>query len=376
MILKNATILNKDFEFVNADIEIKDGVITNIAPSIAGDDAIDFSGKKILPGAIDIHTHGAVGHDHCFNSEQGLLHVAEYEAKCGVTSFLPTTMTVSEQMITDACKNIAEFIKKDHRGATPLGVHLEGPFFSMAKRGAQAAEHIKTPDIEMLNRINDACGNIVKIVDIAPEVEGAYEFIKQAKDICTVSCGHTAADYQTTMGAYECGATHTVHLYNAMTGATHREPGVVGAAWDCDNVTAELICDGIHIHPAIIRTTFKILGKRVVMISDSLSGAGLADGESFLDAAGHTIYVNGGKATLKDGTIAGSTTNLFECVRRVVSFGIPLEQAMYAASYAPAKVIGMDNILGSIDIGKRADLVVVDDDLNIEAVFVKGKREV
>ncbi len=375
MILKNATILNDDFKFERADIQIDGEVITKIGSDLTGENEIDLEGKLILPGAIDIHTHGAVCHDHSLGNTEGLARVAEFEAKNGVTSFLPTTMTVSEEMLTDAVKTIAEFIKTQERGATPLGVHLEGPFFSMSKRGAQAAEHIKAPDFEMFKKINDACGGIVKIIDIAPETEGAYDFIKKAKDVCTVSCGHTAADYDTTMGAYEAGATHTVHLYNAMTGATHREPGVVGAVWDSgENVTAELICDGIHIHPAIIRTTFKILGKRVVMISDSLSGAGLADGESFLDAAGHKITIRGGKATLDDGTIAGSTTNLFECVRRTVSFGIPLEDAMYAASYAPAKVIGMEKTMGSIAVGKRADLVVTDKDLNIDVVFVKGNK--
>ncbi len=375
MILKNATILNDKFEFETADIEVTGELITKIGKGLTGENEVDFEGKLILPGAIDIHTHGASNHDHCSGDMEGLARVAEFEAKNGVTSFLPTTMTVSEEMLTNAVRSVADFMKNQKSGATPLGVHLEGPFFSMSKRGAQPAEHIKTPDFDMFKRINDAGDGIVKLIDIAPETEGAYDFIKKAKDICTVSCGHTAADYETTMGAFEAGATHSVHLYNAMTGATHREPGVVGAVWDSnENVTAELICDGIHIHPAIIRTTFKILGKRVVMISDSLSGTGLADGESFFDAAGHRVTIKNGKATLDDGTIAGSTTNLFECVRRTVSFGIPLEQAMYAASYAPAKVIGMEGIVGSIAVGKRADLVVTDKNLNIDTVFVKGTR--
>lgn len=375
MILKNATILNDEFKFERADIEITGELITKIGQGLTGDNEIDLEGKLILPGAIDIHTHGAVCHDHSTGEKDGLARVCEFEAKNGVTSFLPTTMTVSEEMLLSAVKKVADFVKTQKSGATPLGVHLEGPFFSMSKRGAQPAEYIKTPDFDMFMRVNDASGGIVKIIDIAPETEGAYDFIKNAKDVCTVSCGHTAADYDTTMGAFEAGATHAVHLYNAMTGATHREPGVVGAVWDSkENVTAELICDGVHIHPAIIRTTFKILGKRVVMISDSLSGAGLADGDSFLDAAGHTITIRNGKATLDDGTIAGSTTNLFECVRRTVKFGIPLEDAMYAASYAPAKVIGMENVVGSIAAGKRADLVVTDPDLNIDAVYVKGTR--
>lgn len=376
MILKNAKVLNENFEFEYTDIEINGEVITKIGKNLTGDGEVDLTGKLVLPGAIDIHSHGASNHDHCTPDKEGLARLCEYEAKNGVTSIVATTMTVGEDTITEAVKTVAEFVKEQKSGATPLGVHLEGPFFSMAKRGAQAAEHIKAPDFDMFMRINDACGGIVKIVDVAPETEGAYEFIQKAKEVCTVSCGHTAADYDTTMGAFKAGATHAVHLYNAMTGATHREPGVVGAVWDSDeSVTAELICDGVHIHPAIIRTTFKLLGKRVVMISDSLSGTGLDDGEHFYDAAGHTITIKGGKGVLDDGTIAGSVTNLFECMRRTVSFGIALEDAMYAASYAPAKVIGMEDVVGSIAVGKRADLVVTDPDLNIDTVFVRGQKQ-
>ena len=373
MLLKNATVLNKDFEFITADVKIENGIITQIAPEIAGE-GIDLSGKYILPGAVDIHTHGAVGHDHCSGDKEGLERVCEWEAKNGVTSFLPTTMTVGEDTIINAVKAVKDYMKEEHTGATPLGVHLEGPFFSMAKKGAQPAEYIKNPDFDMFKRIFDVSEGVVKIIDVAPELEGAVEFISKAKEYCTVSLGHTSGSYEDAMKAYAAGATNTVHLYNGMTGATHREPGIAGAAWDCESATAELICDGIHIHPAIIRTTFKILGKRVVMISDSLSCAGLPDGTVFKDAGGHEITVSGGKATLADGTIAGSSTNLFECVRRNVKAGIPLERAMYAASYAPAKAIGEDKNVGSIDIGKRADLVITDTDLNIEAVYVKGVR--
>ena len=373
MLLKNATVLNENFVFEKADILVEGEKIVKIAPEITGE-GIDLSGKLILPGAVDIHTHGAVGYDHCTGDIAGLEKVCAWEAKNGVTSFLPTTMTVGEDTIINAVKTVKQYMSETHDGATPLGVHLEGPFFSMAKKGAQPAEYIKNPDFDMFKRIYDAAEGAVKIIDVAPELEGACEFIKRAKEYCTVSCGHTSGNYDETMAAYAAGATHNVHLYNGMTGATHREPGVVGAAWDSDSATAELICDGIHIHPAIIRTTFKILGKRLVMISDSLSCAGLPDGTEFADAGGHIITVKDGKATLADGTIAGSSTNLFECVRRNVKAGIPLETAMYAASYAPAKVIGEDKNVGSIAVGKRADLVITDKDLNIEAVYVNGKR--
>lgn len=376
MLLKNATILNGDFCRVTGDLLMRGETIAQIGEHIEapGEQEMDCTGKLLVPGVIDIHTHGAVGCDHSAGDPEALRKIAEYEGKNGVTSFLPTTMTISEEAIRKAAVNVRDYCAAEHEGATPLGVHMEGPFFSMAKRGAQPPEWIREPDAAMFRRINAACGGMIKIVDVAPETEGALEFIRAVKGEALVAVAHTAADYKQTCAAFEAGASHAIHLYNGMTGATHREPGVVGAVWDTPNVTAELICDGIHIHPAILRSTFRLLGRRVVMISDSLKSAGMPDGARFLDAGGHEITVTGGKATLADGTIAGSSTNLMECVRRIIRFGVKLEDAFYAASLAPAKAIGCEQTVGSLEAGKRADVVVLDEALQPAAVFIKGKR--
>ena len=376
MLLKNATILNGDFHRVKGDLLIKGDLIAQIGEKIEapGEQELDCSGKLLVPGVIDIHTHGAVGCDHSSGDPEALRKIAEYEGKNGVTSFLPTTMTISEEAIRKAVVNVHDYCKTEHAGATPLGVHMEGPFFSQAKRGAQPPEWIREPDAAMFRRLNAACDGMIKIVDVAPEVNGALDFIRTVKNEAVVSVAHTAADYDQTRAAFEAGASHAVHLYNGMTGATHRAPGVVGAVWDTPDVTAELICDGIHIHPAILRATFRLLGRRVVMISDSLEAAGMPDGARFLDAGGHEVTVTNGKATLADGTIAGSCTNLMECVRRVIGFGVELETAFYAASLAPAKVIGCEKLVGSLEPGKRADVVVLDGSLQPAGVFIKGKR--
>lgn len=376
MLLKNGTILNGNFERVKADLLIHEETIAQIGKSleVPGEEVLDCTGKLLVPGVIDIHTHGAVGCDHSSGDPEALRKIAEYEGKNGVTSFLPTTMTISEEAIRKAVVNVRDYCKTDHAGATPLGVHMEGPFFSQAKRGAQPPEWIRNPDVAMFRRLNAACDGMIKIVDVAPETDGALDFIREVKGEAVVSVAHTAADYELTCAAFQAGASHAIHLYNGMTGATHREPGVVGAVWDTPNVSAELICDGVHIHPAMLRSTFRLLGRRVVMISDSLEAAGLPDGTRFLDAGGHEITVTNGKATLANGTIAGSSTNLMECVRRVINFGVELETAFYAATYAPAKVIGCENLLGSLEPGKRADVVVLDEILQPTCVFIKGKR--
>ena len=376
MLLKNATILNGDFHRVKGDLLMRGDTIAQIGEKIEapGEQELDCSGKLLVPGVIDIHTHGAVGCDHSSGDPGALRKIAEYEGQNGVTSFLPTTMTISEEAIRRAVVNVRDYCKTEHAGATPLGVHMEGPFFSQAKRGAQPPEWIRDPDVEMFRRLNAACDDMIKIVDVAPEANGALDFIRAVKNEAVVSVAHTAADYDQARAAFEAGASHAIHLYNGMTGATHRAPGVVGAVWDTPDVTAELICDGIHIHPAMLRSTFRLLGRRVVMISASLEAAGIPDGARFLDAGGHEITVTNGKATLANGTIAGSSTNLMECVRRVIGFGVELETAFYAACLAPAKVIGCEKLVGSLEPGKRADVVILDESLQLAGVFVKGKR--
>ena len=328
-----------------------------------------YSDCYIIPGLIDIHTHGAMGEDASDGNADGMQVLSRYYAAQGVTSWLPTTMTLKEQELIRAVHVIRDFRRPDD-GAKAAGIHMEGPFLSYAKRGAQAPENLHAPDIGMFQRINEESGGMVRIITIAPEEPGAMEFIQKVSGKTVVSLGHTTADYDTARKAYETGAAHATHLYNAMPPFQHREPGVIGAAGDC-GATAELICDGLHIHPSVIRSTWRMFRERLVLVSDSLCCAGMPEGEYML--SGHPITVRGGKATLTGtDTLAGSSIHLMDAVRNCVRYGLPLEAAVYAATEAPAKAARLDGEIGSIACGKYADFVVLDSSLQIRAVYIDG----
>ncbi len=369
MVIGNAKLF-LDGQFQNGSIAFENGVITAIGPADAPAD-VDAQGKYLLPGFIDVHTHGAMGEDFSDGNADGLPTMARYYAANGVTSFLATTMTLKEDVLTPAMHTIRDF-QRPADGAKCVGIHLEGPFLSYAKRGAQAAENLHKPDAEMFQRLNEASGGIVRLVTVAPEEEGAMEFIKKVSPVCTVSLGHTTADYDTAMAAYMAGASHATHLYNGMPSFLHREPGVIGAAFDC-RATVELICDGMHIHPAVIRATHQLFGEKLVIISDSLRCAGMPDGE--YELGGQPIEMKAGRATLLGSeTLAGSTTNLLQELKNVVSFGLPLEDAISAMTIAPAKAIRLDDKIGSLAVGKCADLVLLNPDLSLDSVYVDGNK--
>ena len=351
--------------FVDADIAF-DRAITAIG-RLEGPADLDAAGCYVIPGLVDIHTHGAVGEDFSDGKPQGLQPLADYYAAHGVTSYLATTMTLKEEVLTPAMHAVRDF--KPSGGAKCAGVHLEGPFLSFAKRGAQAAENLHKPDAALFHRLNEASGGQVRLVTVACEEEGAIPFIREVSQVCTVSLGHTSADYDTAMAGFQAGASHATHLYNGMPSLLHRAPGVIGAAFDA-GASVELICDGLHIHPAVIRATYQMFGDKLNLISDSLRCAGMPDGD--YELGGQPIVVKDHKATLLDGTLAGSSISLLDAVRNVVRFGLPLAEAVYAASAAPAKAVGLD--AGVIAQGKAADLVVLDRDLNLKAVFVDGQR--
>jgi len=375
MLLKNCTLLNGNFVFEKADMRTEGEIIKEIAPSIepfAGEEVVDVNFKRVIPGLIDIHTHGSVGYDTCDNSKEGLAAITKYMAENGITSYLPTTMTLSKDMLKDTMKTVAEFKKTQTEGCTVLGINMEGPYFSMAKKGAQNGDYIMDPDFDHFMEIFDYCEGIIKIVGVAPELPGAMEFVEKASKLTTVSIGHTNGKYEDAKEALEKGASHCVHLYNGMPGYNHRDPGVPGALID-GNGTCELICDGIHINQVVVRNTFRALGAdRLVFISDSMRACGMPDGE--YELGGQAVFVKGPVATLKDGTLAGSATCLMGCVRKAYEFGIPFENAVKCASLNPARAIGEDGTRGSLEAGKIADVVVVNDDLSVENVFIKGKR--
>lgn len=354
-------------QFVDGGIEFDEKIIAAGSEIMDGEDA---HGCYIIPGLVDVHTHGAMSEDASDGIPEGMPVMSRYYAKQGVTSWCPTTMTLKEPVLTEAMKAIAAF-ERPADGAKVAGIHLEGPFLCYSKRGAQAPENLHAPDAPMFHRLNAVSGGLVRLVTVAPEEPGALEFIKEVSQTCTVSLGHTAADYDTAKAAYDAGATHATHLFNGMPSLHHREPGVIAAASDA-GATVELITDGLHIHPAVIRLTHKLFGDKLVLVSDSLRCAGMPDGD--YELGGQPITMKDGKATLTGtDTLAGSSIHLMDGLRRTVSFGVPLEAAVTAATLAPAKAIRMDDQIGSLDVGKWADFVMLDEELNVKVVYINGK---
>ncbi|MGN0114476.1 MAG: N-acetylglucosamine-6-phosphate deacetylase, partial [Acutalibacteraceae bacterium] len=324
---------------------------------------------------VDIHFHGCIGEDFSDADLGGLCRIAEYELSHGIAYICPAGMTLPEQQLADICKTAAEY--KNEHGAELVGINLEGPFVSAEKKGAQNEKFIHAPDIDMLNRLQSAANGKIRLVTVAPECENAISFIKAATMLgVTVSVGHTNADYDTAAAAFEAGATQITHMYNAMPPFHHRNPAVIGAAFDNYNVRAELICDGVHVHPSAVRAAFKLFGAdRIILISDSLRATGMPDGD--YPFGGQTITLCGSRAVMKNSpdTLAGSVTNLMDCMRKAVSFGVPLADAVKAASYNPASSIGADDRIGSLDNGKEASMVLLDkSDLSVRGIIFMGAR--
>lgn len=335
----------------------------------------DASGCYVIPGLTDLHFHGCVGEDFSDATPDGLQKMADYELSRGVTQICPAGMTLGEDQLTRICQNAAAHRAKNPGGAELVGLHLEGPFLCKAKKGAQNEAFLHDPDPAMLHRLQQAAQGMVKLVTLAAEQPGALEFIRSAQeDGITVSLGHTTADYDTACAAYEAGARQATHLFNAMPPFTHRAPGVVGAAFDHPQVKVELISDGVHIHPSVVRAVFQLFGAgRVILISDSLRATGMPDGR--YPFGGQEIEVHGNRATMADdpNTLAGSVSDLMACMRSAVSFGIPLQDAVRAAAVNPAQVLGIFDRLGSLDVGKTANLAILDQDLNLKDVFFRGQ---
>ena len=373
MIIKNANVFTAEHRFAKGDAAVADGRFAD--PSDWKEEngqVLDAEGLYMIPGLVDIHFHGCMGADMCDGTKEALDVITKYEASIGVTSVCPATMTIAKEELRRVMKNAGDY---EYNGGSHLvGINMEGPFISSAKKGAQAAENILHCDYDFFRELQSAAKGLIKLVDLAPEEPGAMEFIEKAKDETVISIAHTAADYDTAKEAIERGASHATHLYNAMPPFTHRNPGVIGAVRDSDKCHAELICDGVHIHPSVIRATFAMFGaERMILISDSMRATGLEDGEYTL--GGQPVTVKGNLATLHDGTIAGSATNLMDCVRFVVrEAGISLEDAVMCATENPAKEIGIFEEAGSITVGKRADFVLLDKDLNIVSVYIDGRE--
>jgi len=373
MIIKNAKIYTGQKTFHGGEIYTSGDVFTS-APQEGPE--IDAKGLYAIPGLIDLHFHGCMGYDFCDGTIEAIKKISEYELSVGVTSIAPATMTLPIPELEHILSVAAEYVKTPQGGAEFVGVNMEGPFISPVKKGAQDAKHICKCSVETAERFIEAGKGLVKFLAIAPEENPGYkQFITAMKDRVNISLAHTNADYDTAMESFAAGACHLVHMYNAMPAFSHRAPGVIGAAMDSPNADAEIICDGIHIHPSGVRAAFRMLGAdRIIFISDSMRATGMPDGNYTL--GGLDVNVIGRRATLaSDGALAGSATNLFDCMRIAVSeMGIPLTDAIACATINPARSLGIDNMYGSIQPGKKADFLLLDNELNLKAVIKSGRQ--
>ena len=375
MFYKNARIYCSDFQFRNGAFEVVNGKFASVLPECVPEDAIDLQGATVIPGLVEVHSHGCAGYDFSDGDYEGLKAMAKQYAAWGVTSFAPASMTLPYDVLEKAFATAKQLAEENIEELSVLrGIQMEGPYFSYKKRGAQNADYLKEPDFEGFQALQEGCGGLIRIVDIAPELPGAVEFVEKAKELCTVSIAHTDSDYDHAKAAIDAGITHLTHLYNAMPAIHHRTPGVIPAAVENKNVQAEIIADGYHIHPASVRLAFTMFKNRMILVSDSGRCAGKDEGYRF-DLGGQMAEIRGGVAKLVGtDTIACSASNMWACLTNVLAWGIPEEEAVRAATHNPAKAIGVTDVVGSIEEGKIADFIVCNADYTGRRVFLAGKE--
>ena len=366
MIIKSGKVFQEDGSFLEQTLYVNAHRLVDKAEYQYDGEVIDAEGLLVLPGLVDIHSHGAAGEDFSDGNPEGLKKILRYERSCGITSYCPTSMTFPKERLRQIFASIKG--AQTEEGAKVVGINMEGPFLDPAKKGAHVEKWIAAPDVAFVRELNQDADGLVRLVTLAPNMDGAEEFIKEMHEEVCISLGHTAADYDCASRAMKLGAHHVTHLYNAMQPFGHRAPGLIGAAMDDPECMVELICDGYHIHPSAIRAAFRLFGpERVILISDSMRATGMENGT--YELGGQEVTVKDRKAVLKDGTLAGSATNLYGCMCKAVEFGIPLEQAIMAATANPARSIGIFDRVGSIRIGKQADLLLVSENLELKRVI-------
>ena len=372
MLFKNA-LLFCGGRFVPGAFRAEDGRFAAFYDADPAEDGVDLGGAKVIPGLIDVHSHGNSGADFSDGDYDGLVRMAAYYAKNGITGFAPASMTLPYETLEAAFATAARLHREAPAGcARLLGIQMEGPFFSEKKKGAQNADYLRLPDFEAFQRLYEGCGGLIRIADVAPELDGAEDFIRKASELCTVSVAHTDASYEDAKAAFAAGARHVTHLFNAMPPIHHRKPGVIGAASERETVTAELICDGLHVHPSAVRMAFMLFPGRICLISDSLRCCGMPDGE--YELGGQQVFLSGGVARLSDGTIAGAASNLFRDLQNAVAFGVPQEEAILSATLIPARELGRESEIGVIAPGRFADFLVCGEDLTLQSVYLGGEK--
>lgn len=377
-LIKNTRILLADSVLYDHQLVIHNNLIERIISNEEEikniDKVIDGNNLYLSPGFIDIHNHGNSGCDTMDATLEALENIAKYHISNGVTTFLAATMTNPKTKILNAAKNVANYIPKQNENyARLLGIYLEGPYFNYAKKGAQPGCDIKDPDIDELKEFIEASNNTIKVVSLAPELKGAKDMIRYLRnENIKIAIGHSDSGYTDAKNAIDLGASISTHLYNGMKAYTHREPGIIGACLTNTLIRSEIIADGIHLHQAAIEVAKLCKGNdNIILISDAMRAAGLSDGESEL--GGQVVIIKDGEARLLDGALAGSTLNLNLAVKNMVSkFNTSLVDAVKMASLNPAKAIGYETVIGSIEAGKYADLLMFDEAINIKHIIKDG----
>lgn len=376
-------------EILNGTILINGHRIAKVGPRQhikipSGAAVIENQDRIVVPGFIDMHIHGAAGHDLMEASPESVSAVGAYLARHGTTSFLATTITATLQRTLRAARGLGEIVRAAENlssgsashgpGAQPIGIHFEGPFLNVEKRGAHPAAQIRKPSIVTLDQLLEAAGGAARVLTIAPEVNGAAAVLKHARSRgLAVGIGHSNAAYEEAVRAIEAGATHATHMYNAMRAFSHRDPGIIGAVLTDDRISAELICDGVHVDPPAVRLLVKAKGlERVILVSDGLSAAGMPDGKYRL--GGFTIHVVGGVCRTAEGTLAGSTLTSDAALRNLSNFTkLSYRQCLRCATLNPAKILGTEKQKGVISPGADADLAILDQNYYVTQTYVRGR---
>lgn len=378
MLITNAEVF-REGRFREEDLRIEGERIAAIAPRgtlkpLPAEDVLDGEGLWLLPGLTDMHSHGAAGYDLDMADPEGLRKVLDFQASRGITQYCPTGMTLPRERLRVIYENGANVAAENAKAPRAMiaGFHMEGPFLNAEKCGAQHPDHLRNPEAVYFREMRQLSGGRVRVVSVAPELEGALSFIEEVSSETLVSLGHTTAGYELASEAFRAGARHLTHLFNAMTPLHHREPGVIGAALDHPEVSVEIIADGIHVHPSMVRLAFRLFSGRIALVSDSMRACGLADGMSEL--GGQRVHVKGAEARLDNGSLAGSVTHLADCLRNVVRWGIAPEEALAAATETPARLLGIADEAGAIRENALANLILSDRQLKFTKVWVAGRE--
>lgn len=379
IIIKNGTLITPFEKIEEGFLIIKMGRIAEVGIGqprqiTQAAEEIDARGLYVLPGFIDLHIHGGGGHDVMEKSFGALNEISKTLAKEGVTSFLPTTVTTSHEKLLAVTESVRKAMERGTEGAEILGVHLEGLYLNPKRAGAQPKEFMRRHSIEEVKQYIYASGGKVKILSLAPEMEGALDLVRFLdREGIVAAIGHSDASYEETLAAAEAGLRHATHTFNAMREFHHREPGALGAVLTLDSITAEVIADGVHVHPASIKILIKCKGYgKVVVISDAIMGMGAPDGE--YELGGRRIIVQNGASRFEDGGIAGSVMSVGKGVKNLIRWlNLQLPQIIQMATFNPARAIGEEGRKGSLEVGKDADIIICDQELNVKMTMVRGQ---